>query len=43
MMTTTKLTLADYLALEVVFEGRRVFVDGDMIEMPSESLPGDTL
>ncbi len=36
-MTTTRLTLSDYLALEEVFEGRREFVDGEIIEMPSES------
>ncbi|MBF2050244.1 MAG: Uma2 family endonuclease [Leptolyngbya sp. IPPAS B-1204] len=36
-MTATKLTLSDYLALEEVFEGRREFVDGEIIEMPSES------
>jgi len=42
-MITTKLTLSDYLALGEVYEGRREFVDGDIIEMPTESLPGDTL
>jgi len=36
-MTTTRLALSDYLALEEVFEGRREFVDGEIIEMPSES------
>ena len=36
-MTTTRLTLSDYLALEEVFEGWREFVDGEIIEMPSES------
>jgi len=36
-MITTKLTLSDYLALGEVYEGRREFVDGDIIEMPTES------
>lgn len=36
-MVMTKLTLADYLALEDTFEGRREFVDGEIIEMPTES------
>jgi len=36
-MTTTQLTLSDYLALEDAFEGRREFVDGEIIEMPTES------
>jgi len=36
-MTTTRLALSDYLALEEVFEGWREFVDGEIIEMPSES------
>ncbi len=36
-MVTTKLTLADYFALEDAFEGRREFVDGEIIEMPTES------
>lgn len=36
-MTTTQLTLSDYLALENAFEGRREFVDGEIIEMPTES------
>lgn len=36
-MTTTKLTLSDYLALEEDFEGWREFVDGEVIEMPPES------
>ncbi|UZQ54516.1 Uma2 family endonuclease [Trichothermofontia sichuanensis B231] len=36
-MVTTKLTLTDYLALNDDFEGRREFVDGEIIEMPTES------
>ncbi|WP_448596903.1 Uma2 family endonuclease [Thermoleptolyngbya sp.] len=34
---TQKLTVADYLALDDAFEGRREFVDGAILEMPPES------
>ncbi|WP_448571556.1 Uma2 family endonuclease [Trichothermofontia sp.] len=36
-MVTTRLTLADYLALEDTFEGQREFVGGEIINMPPES------
>ncbi len=36
-MVTTRLTVANYLALDDAFEGRREFVDGDIIKMPPES------
>jgi Uma2 family endonuclease len=36
-MVTTKLSLADYLNLEEVYEGRQEFVDGEIIKMPPES------
>ncbi|MBF2073421.1 MAG: Uma2 family endonuclease [Synechococcales cyanobacterium C42_A2020_086] len=35
--STQKLTVADYLALDDAFEGRREFVDGEILEMPPES------
>jgi len=36
-MTTTKLTVSDYLAIEEIYEGRQEFVDGEIIQMPPES------
>ncbi|MEO1350969.1 MAG: Uma2 family endonuclease [Cyanobacteria bacterium J06635_15] len=36
-MVTTKLSLADYLSLEIGPEGRCEFVDGEIVEIPPES------
>lgn len=36
-MTTTKLTLSDYLALDSTCEGQQEFVDGEILKMPPES------
>lgn len=36
-MTTTKLTLSDYLAIEEIYEGQQEFGDGEIIKMPPES------
>ena len=38
-MTTTKLTVSDYLAIEEIYEGQQEFVDGEIIKMP----PGSNL
>ena len=37
MMTTTKLTISDYLVIADIYEGRQEFIDGEIIKMPPES------
>lgn len=36
-MVATKLSLADYLSLDIEYEGRQEFVNGEIIPMPPES------
>ncbi|HEY9695713.1 MAG TPA: Uma2 family endonuclease [Trichocoleus sp.] len=42
-MTVTKLTISGYLAIEEIYEGQREFVDGKIIETPSESPQNATI